>query len=148
MPGPTRRVSVENAGSANGLPPALVRRTIVAVLDGEAVGDAEFCVTFLSGQRMRWVNRRSFGRDWATDVIAFGMSHQGITVGDIYLCPSVASRTARTGKTPVREELVRLVIHGTLHALGFEHPSGEERFDSRMWSLQEHYTERIVRDLR
>lgn len=148
MPVPTRRVSVENAGNADGLSPALVRRTVVAVLDAEAFGDAEFCVTFLSGQRMRWLNRRTFGRDRATDVIAFGMPHQGITVGDVYVCPSVAARTARTANIPVRDELVRLVIHGTLHALGFDHPFGEERVESRMWSLQEHYTERIVRNLR
>ncbi len=40
---------------------------------------------------------------------------------------------------PLREELIRLVVHGTLHALGRTHPEGEGRTRSPMWRRQERY---------
>jgi probable rRNA maturation factor len=39
----------------------------------------------------------------------------------------------------VRQELIRLVVHGTLHALGREHPEGDGRTSSAMWRRQERY---------
>ena len=135
----TREVRVEYAPRAHALSTGLVRQAVVAVLDGESTGPARISVTFLSGQRMRGLNRRTFGQDQATDVIAFGLPHPGRVVGDVYLCPSVARRTARELQVPEREELLRLVVHGTLHVLGYEHPDGEQRTVSLMWRLQERY---------
>jgi len=143
----TRKVSVDYANKDDGLPAALVRRAVVAVLEGEGVGAAEISVTFLSGQRMRVLNRHLFGRDRATDVIAYDLPHPGITVGDIYLCPSVARRTARELNESEKEEMIRLVVHGTLHTLGYEHPVGEDRCLSEMWSLQEEYLKTVLRCL-
>jgi probable rRNA maturation factor len=102
-------------------------------------------VTFLSSQRMRALNRRAFGRDRATDVIAFGMRHGELLVGDVYVCPEAARRSAGREGVPVREELVRLVVHGTLHALGQRHPEGAGRSRSRMWRRQESYVAALRR---
>ncbi len=135
----THKVNVDSASTSDGLPAAIVRRVIATVLDGEGVGPAEFSVTFLSGQRMRVLNRRLFGHDRATDVIAYGLPHPGVVVGDIYICPSVACRSARELKESEQEEMVRLIVHGTLHALGHDHPSGDERCKSAMWCKQEDY---------
>jgi len=121
-----------------------VRRVVAAVLDGERTGPASVSVTFLSGPRMRGLNRRSFGRDRATDVIAFGMTHAGRLVGDVYVCPGVARRSARRyGATP-REELTRLVVHGTLHLAGYDHPEGAERERCLMWERQEWYVRKLT----
>ena len=144
---PTHRVSVEFASKADGLPVATVRRAISTVLDGEGIEGAEFSVAFFSGQRMRALNRRLFGHDRATDVIAFGLPHPGLVVGDIYICPSMARRAARELKESEQEEMVRLIVHGTLHALGYEHPYGDERCRSEMWRLQEGYLRDILRGL-
>jgi probable rRNA maturation factor len=43
----------------------------------------------------------------------------------------------------LRQELVRLVIHGTLHALGYDHPEGDHRIRSPMWRRQERYVKRF-----
>lgn len=145
MQPPTRKVRVDSAGTNQGLSAALVRRAVVTVLDGEEVGEAELSVTFLSGQRMRALNRTRFGMDRATDVIAIALPHPGIAVGDIYLCPSVARHSARELNMSVKEEMVRLVVHGTLHALGHEHPSGDGRCRSAMWRLQEKYLQAVLR---
>jgi len=118
----------------------------MAVLDGEDVGGAEVSVTFLSGQRMRALNRRALGRDRATDVIAFGLPHPGRVVGDVYVCPNVARRNARQLGISEGEEILRLIVHGTLHVLGYEHPEEEGRTVSTMWRLQERYLMRLMRE--
>jgi probable rRNA maturation factor len=45
---------------------------------------------------------------------------------------------------PLREELIRLVVHGTLHALGWDHPEGPGRTRSAMWRKQERYVEALA----
>jgi probable rRNA maturation factor len=137
-------VSVDCQQDVDGLSRSLVSRAISAVLDGEDAGDAEFSVAFLSGQRMRALNRRLFDRDRATDVIAFGLRHANMLVGDIYICPSVARRSAIELRVPEQEELLRLVVHGTLHSLGYDHPSGDNIYDSEMWSVQEDYLRQVI----
>src|SRR5215471_15871458 len=71
----------------------------------------------------------------ATDVIAFAFAPvraRGPLVGDVYIAPDVARAQARRLGVPVREELARLVVHGTLHVTGHDHPGGAARTRSRM----------------
>jgi ssRNA-specific RNase YbeY (16S rRNA maturation enzyme) len=44
---------------------------------------------------------------------------------------------ARALARGVREELLRLVVHGVLHVAGHDHPDGDARYDSVMWKRQE-----------
>lgn len=121
------------------LSPGLVRRVVGAVLDGEGTGAAALSVTFLGAGGMRALNRRTFGRDRVTDVIAFELPHAGRASGDVYLCPAAARAAAAAAGVPVIEELVRILVHGTLHALGYRHPEGPGRTRSAMWRRQERY---------
>jgi probable rRNA maturation factor len=118
---------------------ALVRRVVEGVLQGER-RPALVSVTFLGRDAMRRMNATHKGRDLPTDVLAFAMTDgAGRTVGDVYICPWVAAREAKARAVPLREELIRLVIHGTLHALGRTHPEGPGRTRSAMWRRQERY---------
>lgn len=121
-----------------------VRDAVDRVVRGERVAAAEFSITFLSSQQMRALNRRAFGRDRATDVIAFPLQHQERVVGDVYVCPSVARRSAEYEGITRREEEIRLVIHGVLHALGHEHHKERRRMDSPMWRRQERYVRQTL----
>jgi len=58
-------------------------------------------------------------------------------IGDVYICPDVARVNARAQQIPLTEELLRLVVHGTLHVLGYDHPVGATRMKSQMWGKQE-----------
>ena len=63
--------------------------------------------------------------------------HRGTVVGDVYVCVPVGVRQAtRFGASPV-EELRRLLVHGVLHVLGYDHPEGPGRTASAMWRRQE-----------
>ena len=132
------------SGRPQPLPPARVRRVVAAVLAGER-RRARMSVTFLGRDAMRRLNALYLGRDRPTDVISFGLRHPGgELVGDVYVCPWVAAREAHTRGIPVRQELIRLLVHGTLHALGYDHPEGGRRTRSAMWRRQERYVETLA----
>ena len=108
------------------------------VLRAEGVRGAALSVAFVGRRRIRSLGRRYLGRDRDTDVIAFALpGAPGIVVGDVYVSPEAAARAARRFGVGTREELRRLVVHGILHVLGYDHPEGEERTSSAMWSRQE-----------
>ena len=81
------------------------------------------------------------------DVIAIGFSLEpgGPLVADIYIAPAVARENARQLGVGLREELVRLVVHGVLHAVGHDHPDGDTRVNSPMWRRQEALVKRAMR---
>ena len=105
-------------------------------------------VTLLDAPAMRRLNRRSTGRRGLTDVIAYTLPQpDGRVLGDVYICPEAAVRNARAHPDAggPRGELVRLVVHGTLHVLGYDHPAGASRTRSPMWRRQERYVRRLLR---
>ena len=96
---------------------------------------------------MTRLNARHLGRRRATDVIAFGFTRATVAdpvIGDIYICPSVAAAHARGLGVGVREEIARLVVHGTLHVLGYDHPDDDSRLTSPMWRRQETLVRRAL----
>lgn len=123
---------------------ALVRRVVEAVLRAER-RDALISVTFVGRDTMRRLNAEHKQHDYPTDVLTFALTDpSGHIAGDVYICPWVARREARTRSIPLREELIRLIVHGTLHALGQNHPEGGARTRSAMWRRQERYVETLA----
>jgi probable rRNA maturation factor len=130
----------------------LARRDAAAlaagVLRAEGVRDAMLSVAFVSRRAIAELNRRHLRRAGATDVIAFAFrpsSGRAPVVGDVYIAPDVARAQAARLGLPVREELARLVVHGTLHVLGHDHPEGDGRTASPMWQRQEQLLRRLAR---
>jgi probable rRNA maturation factor len=139
----SRQVTV--GGRSRGLPPATVRRVVRAVLAGER-REALISVTFLGPVGMRRLNAAHRKHNRPTDVLSFGLALPGGELaGDVYICPAVASEQAKALGVPPREELVRLVVHGVLHALGHDHPEGRGRESSAMWRRQERYVRKLAR---
>jgi len=122
----------------------VVRRIAESVLRSEG-REASISVTFLGRDAMRRLNAAHMGHDWVTDVLTFSLKTPGTQiVGDVYICSWVAEREARARGISLREELIRLVIHGTLHAIGRDHPDGPARTRSAMWRRQERYVEALA----
>jgi len=118
---------------------AAVTRAARRVLDGER-RRATLSLTFVSREQMRALNTRWKGADQPTDVLAFALAGPGDSLtGDVYICPWVAAREARSRTIPLAQELRRLVVHGVLHVLGYDHPEGDRRTASAMWRRQERY---------
>ena len=123
-------------------PAALLEKAVRRTLEAEDCGRAEISVALLDDARMRELNRTWLKTDRSTDVIAFSLGEEGDVVGDVYVGFEQAARQAADVGVTLDEELVRLVVHGTLHVLGHDHPEGEERVRSAMFRLQE----RLVRE--
>jgi probable rRNA maturation factor len=123
---------------------ALVRRVVEGVLRAER-RRALISITFVGRDTMRRLNTEHKRRDRPTDVLTFALSGPaGEVIGDVYICHWMARQEARARGIPLRQELVRLVVHGTLHALGREHPEGPGRTRSAMWRRQERYVETLA----
>ena len=123
---------------------ARVRGVVETVLEAER-RTGVVSVTFLGRDSMRRLNAAHKGHDRPTDVLTFALGGPtGQVIGDVYICPWVARREARARGISPREELIRLVVHGTLHAVGREHPDGPERTRSAMWRRQERYVEALT----
>ncbi len=105
---------------------------------------AMLSITLVDERHMAMLNRRHLGHRGPTDVITFALGKDcaGALLADIYMCPTVARAQAINHGVGVREELARLVVHGTLHACGWDHPL-EDRTDSAMWRRQEHLLKRF-----
>ena len=126
------------------LPAAVVRRAVTTVLRGER-RRAAISVTFLGRDSMRRLNAEHKGHDRPTDVLSFALHDPAAgLVGDVYVCAWMAQREARARGIPARQELLRLVVHGTLHALGHDHPEDERRTTSPMWRRQERYLKALA----
>jgi len=118
----------------------------VRVLRAERATRTLLSVTFVNRRAIAALNRRHLGHAGPTDVITFGFRDpRGAVIGDVYVCAEVAAANARRFGRPVREEVLRLVVHGTLHVLGYDHPDGEERTASPMWRRQEALLRRVMR---
>ena len=129
-----------SAPDGRAVPEGLLIRGALAALEAEGVGEAELSLTLLPDGPMRELNRRWLDHDWVADVLAFGLDGPGPTlVGDIYVGVSQAGRQARENGVATEEELLRLVVHGTLHLLGHDHPEAAAggRAESELFRRQE-----------
>ena len=139
---------VRVTGRPAGITLTVVRHIVTSVVAWEA-GSSEpptyLSFTFLFAPAMRRLNREWLGQDCPTDVLSFTLTHpDGGISGDIYICPTVAAAAARERAITAREELIRLVVHGTLHVLGHDHPEGPGRMRSVMWRRQERYVKALA----
>jgi probable rRNA maturation factor len=81
---------------------------------------------------MRSLNRRYRGIDGTTDVLSFSLREgefsaiQPALLGDIVISVPVAARQARELGHSLRREIERLLVHGLLHLLGYDHERGEQ----------------------
>src|SRR5687767_7660923 len=110
-------------------------------LESEDVDDsAELSVLFVSSDHMQRLNAHFAGDDYATDVLAFPMmdgdeeeEEAGPLLGDVVVCPAVASRNAERIGHSLDDELAVLIVHGTLHLLGYDHqgPKDKEAMERR-----------------
>jgi probable rRNA maturation factor len=141
-------IAVDVAAEGMRLPLARARVAdlVRGVLRAERVRNALVSVAFLDDRAMARLNREHLGHRGSTDVISFGFAPApgGPVVGDVYIAPAVVRANARAHGTGVREELARVVIHGTLHVLGHDHPTDEGRTSSAMWRRQEQLLRRLT----
>jgi rRNA maturation RNase YbeY len=87
---------------------------------------AELSVVLVDDRRMRRLNREYRGRDRSTDVLSFAQQEgpagapAGL-LGDVVISVPATRRQARERGVPLADEGDRLLVHGVLHLLGYDH---------------------------
>lgn len=140
-------MAISSSVERSGVSDSRVKAAVLSVLKSEGVKNAMISIAFVGRAAITRLNQKYLRHRDETDVISFGFAgggKHGAIIGDIYICPDVARINARRARVPATEELLRLVIHGTLHVVGYDHPSGVARMKSPMWRKQEKILARIV----
>lgn len=121
-------VSVHSSAS-QAPPEAWTRRRVAEIARAAGSKAREISVLYCGDTRMRSLNRRFRRKDRTTDVLAFPAG-QGGFLGDIAISVPYASRQAsRAGLTP-RREIDRLLLHGVLHLMGYDHETDRGEMDA------------------
>ena len=130
-----------------GVAPAAVAAVVTATLAAERVGECEVGVVLVDEHEMREINREHRGRDEPTDVLSFpidedddGLAGVDRMLGDIVICVPVLERQAADNDVAAGAELVDLLVHGTLHLLGYDH----ETDDGEMLARQDAIVDGLV----
>jgi probable rRNA maturation factor len=117
---------------------ALIARIARAIRESKVEGlrsQVEVSILFCGDRRMRTLNRRYRRKDRPTDVLAFPAEADGL-LGDIVISLPYASRQAKRLGEPASREIDRLLLHGLLHLLGYDHETDEGEMDALEASLR------------
>jgi probable rRNA maturation factor len=125
-------MDVDVRTSASGAPPpARVRRILGKAAQATGKRGREVSVLFCGDRRMAALNRRWRRKNRSTDVLAFPSGEYGDRfLGDIVISvPYAARQAARRRESPSRE-MDRLLVHGYLHLLGYDHETDDGEMDA------------------
>lgn len=90
-------------------------------------------VVFVQSKYIQNLNKQYRGIDLVTDVLSFNISSGD---GEIYICPTYVYESFKG--SDFEEEILRLIIHGTLHILGYNHKGSlNDSSNEEMFKLQE-----------
>lgn len=121
-----------------------VRNWINATIAAENHRLTELNFIFCSDNYLLEINKQYLNHDTYTDIITFDNSEEdGIIVGDIFISINRVRENAKAFKVSLIDELHRVIIHGTLHLLGYPDKKKEEK--ALMTSKEDFYLNR--RDL-
>jgi probable rRNA maturation factor len=92
---------------------------------------AEFTIRFVNQQEGQLLNHDYRGKDYATNVLTFSYNEStddadDIVRADIVLCADVVLREAKEQHRSIEHHVAHLIVHGVLHAQGYDHESDEE----------------------
>ena len=104
----------------------VLRRAVVARWVAHAlILPGEIAVRVVGEPEGRALNLRYRGKDYATNVLTFDYALKPVVMADLVLCGPVIEREAREQGKTLRAHYAHLLVHGTLHAQGYDHESGE-----------------------
>lgn len=105
---------------------ALLPRAGVARWVGFALArPGEIAVRIVGEDEGRMLNRQYRHKDYATNVLTFDYAREPVVAADLVLCGPVVEREAREQGKPLAAHYAHLLVHGTLHAQGYDHETGE-----------------------
>ncbi|MCL2353337.1 MAG: rRNA maturation RNase YbeY [Defluviitaleaceae bacterium] len=127
----------------------LAKKAFLTTLEAEGiVANGEISILFINDEEMQQINKTHRGKDAPTDVLSFPQYDQiedgedaFLMLGDIVVSMDTAKKQATELNHSLEREVAFLIVHGTLHLLGYDHETQEE--EDEMTALQEEILTKI-----
>ncbi len=106
-----------------------IRERVERILQILGVDNAEVSILITDDKEIRRLNSLYRGKDSPTDVLSFPMGDRvggRLLLGDVVISLDTAGRQARELGHTIEEEIQRLLVHGVIHLLGYDHELGGE----------------------
>src|SRR5574343_1318107 len=94
------------------------------VLTGENKGTEIISLAFVSKEEIKKLNSKFRKKNKPTDVLSFNINEKNY-LGEIVICPEIVKLNAKKYKVSVKEELIKMFVHGILHLCGYDHEISE-----------------------
>ena len=104
---------------------ALPRHSVARWIRHALGSDAEITVRIVDAEEGQALNREYRQKDNATNVLTFNYTQSPIVTADLVLCAPVVAREAKENKKTLQAHYAHLLVHGTLHAQGWDHETCE-----------------------
>jgi probable rRNA maturation factor len=105
---------------------ALPRHSVARWIRHALERDGEITVRIVDAEEGQALNRGYRQRDYATNVLTFDYTQEPVVTADLVLCAPVVAKEAKENKKTLQAHYAHLLVHGTLHAQGWDHETGEE----------------------
>ena len=105
---------------------ALPRHSVARWIRHALALDAEITVRIVDAEEGQALNREYRKKDYATNVLTFDYTQEPVVTADLVLCAPVVAREAAENGKSLKDHYAHLLVHGTLHAQGWDHETSEE----------------------
>lgn len=122
-----------------------IKSMLLELMDLWGLKDTEVSVCLTDDETVRSLNKTYRGKDKPTDVLSFVYNEPAgkyTLLGEIVISVDTAERQARDLGHSLEEEIKRLLVHGFVHLLGYDHERGEEE-EKRFKSLEQEFLSRL-----
>ena len=86
----------------------------------------EITVRIVSAEEGRQLNHEFRAKDYATNVLTFDYAHEPVVSADLVICAEVVEKEAKEAKLDIAAHYAHMLVHGTLHAQGYDHEADDE----------------------
>jgi len=104
---------------------ALPRHKVVSWIRHSLATDGEITVRIVGAEEGQRLNREFRKKDYATNVLTFDYMQSPEVMADLVLCAPVVAQEARQQGKTLQAHYAHLLVHGTLHAQGWDHETSE-----------------------
>ena len=105
---------------------ALPRHAVARWIRHALERDGEITVRVVDADEGQRLNREFRGKDYATNVLTFDYAQAPLVTADLVLCAPVIAREAKEQRKTLAAHYAHMIVHGTLHAQGWDHETGEQ----------------------
>lgn len=123
-------IILDNACDAAGVPTESELRRYITTAIGDRLQAAEIGIRVVSTEESRELNHKYRGKDKATNILSFNYTDEDdepdSVIGDLVICAAVVAEEAQQQHKPLAAHWAHMVVHGTLHLLGYDHEQDED----------------------